>query len=182
MFRAGVLALALTACRSEPSTAVDLASAMPEHWIGAKVAVRGPDAAKATLIRFWTDHCPHCRATLPAIAALREEFHERGLETIAIYHTRRAYPPPVAEIEAVAHGLGYEGPLAADLDWTTLTAAGLGERTGRMTSATFLLDRDGKVRFMHPGPEFHPSADPEHLSCEQAFVSLRACVQELLGE
>jgi len=182
VFRAGVLALALAACRSEPRTLGNPASAMPEHWIGPKVEVRGPTAAKATLIRFWTDGCPHCRVSLPAIAALREEFHERGLETIAIYHTRQPRPPDPAEVEAIARGLGYAGPLAADLDWRTLSAAGLGDRTRKMTSATFLLDHDGKVRFTHPGPEIHPSSDPDHLTCQGAFESLRSCVQELLGE
>ena len=182
MLRAGLLVLALVACRSEPRRSDDLASAMPKHWIGPKVEVRGPNAAKATLIRFWTDRCPHCRVSLPAIAALRDEFHEQGLETIAIYHTRRPRPPQAAEIEAIAHGLGYDGPIAADLDWATLSAAGLGDRTRKMTSATFLLDHDGKVRFMHPGPEIHLSSDPEHLVCEQAFGRLRSCVQAVLDE
>jgi thiol-disulfide isomerase/thioredoxin len=142
--------------------------------------MQGTDTAKATLVRFWTDHCPHCRLSLPAIEALRREFHDRGLETIAIYHTRAPHLPSPKEVETAARAMGYEGPVAMDLQWKALSAVGLGERQGRTTSATFLFDQEGSLRFRHPGPEIHESGDPLHRSCQQDFEALHRSIEAVL--
>jgi thiol-disulfide isomerase/thioredoxin len=177
-----LFALALLICRSQPQTTVEptMEALAPIRWIDHAVPLVGPGRPKATLVRFWTDGCPHCRLSLPAIAALRREFHDEGLETIAVYHARGPHPLSPSAIEAAARELGYEGPLAQDPEWKALSALGLGERTGRMTSASFLFDHEGKVRFAHPGPELHPSTEAEHRTCDQAFARLRAGVRDLL--
>ena len=43
---------------------------------------------KVTLYRWWTDACPFCEASLPAIEQLRTRYEPRGLRVIAVYHPK----------------------------------------------------------------------------------------------
>ncbi|UCF68493.1 MAG: redoxin domain-containing protein, partial [Acidobacteriota bacterium] len=38
------------------------------------------------LIRWWTDTCPYCEASLPALEKLRQRYADRGLVVVGIYH------------------------------------------------------------------------------------------------
>ena len=38
------------------------------------------------------------------------------------------------------------------------------------------------VRFVHPGPEFHPSTDADHALCNSDFSDLRLAIEQLLVE
>ncbi len=157
-------------------------------WLDEPLAFSGPAAAPATLIRFWTDDCPYCEASLPALEKLREEFGSRGLATLAIYHPKPPRRVPAAQIRTAALTLGYHGPLAADLEWKALERIWLSGRSkSSATSASFLLDRAGRIRFIHPGPLFHPSEEDHDLSipAEEAgrdFDELRAAITALLAE
>src|SRR3712207_6168809 len=45
-------------------------------------------SGKVTLYRWWTNGCPHCERTLPAVEALRKEFEPKGLRVVAVYHPK----------------------------------------------------------------------------------------------
>ena len=47
---------------------------------------------------------------------------------------------------------------------------------------SFLVDASGVIRFCHPGPELHPSDDPEHSTCADDFRLLEAAVVAVLQE
>lgn len=49
---------------------------------------------RVTLYRWWTDTCPFCARTLPAIEKLRQEFEPQGLKVVAVYH-----PKPPREVK-----------------------------------------------------------------------------------
>ncbi len=139
-------------------------------------------AIKATLVRFWTDTCPFCAASLPALESLRQEFAARGLSTLGVYHPK---PPRAVSDEHVlsaAQRLGYAGPLAVDDHWKSLKAMWIDGGSQRATSVSFLLDASGVVRFVHPGPEFHPSDDPDHSACDADYEALRSAILALLNE
>ena len=109
---------------------------------------------KVTLIRWWTDTCPYCIASLPALASLDKEYGRRGFQTIGVYHPK---PPGRVDRESVikkAARLDYTGRLATDMDWKVLRKNYLRHHPGWPTSASFLLDNKGRVRFVHPGPVF----------------------------
>jgi len=111
---------------------------------------------------------------------MRTELGVRGLQVVAVYHPK---PPRAVDEETVAAAAterGYHGPLAIDADWASLRAIWLDTGRRAATSASFLLDGDGVVRFVHPGPEFHPSDDPEHASCDRDDHDLRRAVIHLL--
>ena len=45
-------------------------------------------AGSVTLYRWWTDTCPYCAATLPAIEILRAKYQSLGLKVVGVYHTK----------------------------------------------------------------------------------------------
>lgn len=190
-------ALALAACtlgevqpaprddesRRAPSLAADplggeLIPLLPQRSVGAAPTFDGHVA----LVRWWTDGCPFCERSLPALEALRARHAARGLIGIAVYHPK----PPRAladdEVAAMARELDWNGFVLVDEDWSALRAAWLDAAERAATSVTFLLDRAGRVRFVHPGPELHPSDDALHADCARDFRALEAAVDALLTE
>jgi len=150
---------------------------------------RGLDASgnapRVTLYRWWTDKCPFCVASLPAIEELRLAFADRGLETIAVFHPKppiRSGEIPLASIREAAAARGYHGRVATDLDWNLLRELWLDSGTRRATSASFLCDQNGIVRFVHPGPELHRSADTQHELCDADYRALEQAIETLLAE
>lgn len=142
-------------------------------------------APRATLHRWWTDRCPYCVASLPAIEELRLAFADRGLETIAVFHPKPPMRPgevPLETIREVAAARGYHGRVASDLDWSLLRALWLDTGSRGATSASFLSDADGVVRFVHPGPELHRSTDPDHELCNADFGALEQAIEALLSQ
>jgi len=156
-----------------------------ERFVGERVRLTGPDAARATLVRFWTDGCPFCEASLPALEELRAELGPRGLATLAVYHPKPPRSVAEDEVVAAARERGYHGPLAIDADWSALDRFWLRDRDRGATSASLLLDREGVVRFVHPGPVFHPADSaagdfgPEAVA---GWRALRTAVEALLDE
>jgi len=148
-------------------------TSLPERWLGERVHISGESAAKATLVRFWTDTCPYCARSLPMIETLRERFGSEGFEAIGVYHPKPARDVADAEVAAAAARLGFTGPVAIDADWSSLRSIWLDDARGsrRATSASFLVDAQGVVRFVHPGPEF-VGDDLEHV--ERAIRELLA--------
>jgi len=142
-------------------------------------------APRVTLYRWWTDKCPFCVASLPAIEELRLAFADRGLETIAVFHPK---PPiasgeiPLASIREAAAARGYHGRVASDLDWKLLDELWLSTGSRSATSASFLCDQSGTVRFVHPGPELHRSDEAQHALCDADFRALEQAIEILLAE
>ena len=154
-----------------------------ERWIGARVPLSGAGAARATLLRWWTDTCPSCEASLPAVEELRTRYASRGLATVAVYHPKPPRFESDAAVRAAAAERGYHGPLAVDGDWSALARFWLdtGDRTA--TSASFLVDATGAIRFVHPGPEFHQvegETDADHATCASDFRDLERAIEALL--
>jgi thiol-disulfide isomerase/thioredoxin len=135
-----------------------------------------------TLYRWWTDTCPYCAATLPAIEKLRTKYAAQGLKVVAVYH-----PKPPREVKddvvlAAAARIGYAGPIAIDADWSQLRKAWLTPGRRAATSVTFLVDRKGIIRFVHPGVEFFPSDKPEAAQENKDFELIDKAIAALLAE
>ena len=131
-----------------------------ERWI--RTAPLSLDAlrGKVVLVRWWTDGCHYCAATLPALEGLRQHHARDGLVVIGAYHPKPPRTMSDRTITSVANKLGFSGPIAVDLDWSTLERYWLGGHPERTwTSVSFLIDRDGIIRWFHGGGEYHPSMD-----------------------
>ena len=150
-----------------------------DAWIGEPLPLAREHGA--TLVRWWTDGCPFCEASLPAVDELRREFEGRGLVVIAAYHNKSAIALTPLEIEEGARARGYDGRIALDRDWHALDVA-WPAKWRSATSVTLLLDAHGVVRFAHPGPEFHRSTDAAHAECASDFADLERAVALVLAE
>jgi len=90
---------------------------------------------------FWASWCPPCVTSLPLLDELRTEFGDRGFRVVAVNVDRDA---DKARAFLAKRPVGYRS--ASDPD------GALPERFGLSTMPTsYLIDRDGVVRHVHPG-------------------------------
>jgi hypothetical protein len=144
----------------EPTTASDLA------------------ANGLTLLRWWTVQCPFCRDSLPDLAELPARFARRGLTVVGVFHPKTQQVPTDDAVVAYARGLGFAGPIAADDRWQVLEDLRTRGALDAATSISVLIDEDGTVRWVHPGPRLHRSEDPRFAAADRSFREL----EQLLAE
>ena len=191
------LGAALSLLAAAPSTAgVETASRAPDEPIGHPAPawsferwVRGGPLSletlrgKVVLVRWWTDGCPYCESTLPALEKLEARYAQRGLVVIGAYHPKPPREVSDRQILAVAKKLGFTGPIALDGEWSTLERYWLGGHPERgWTSVSFLIDREGVIRWLHGGGEYHPSSDPRHATCDLEYRGLEQALRAALDE
>jgi polyhydroxybutyrate depolymerase len=137
---------------------------------GATDALRGlPEfgGRPFTLLRWWTNECPHCVGSVPALAKLEDKYRARGLRMVAVYHPKGADLPDEGA-RAYAARLGFRGAIAFDDRWTKYRD--LRDRGGltAATSISVVVDSSGTIRWVHPGPRIEAgSAD---LAALDAFL------------
>src|SRR5262245_25470496 len=157
-------------------------------------ALRG----KVVLVRWWTDGCHYCAATLPVLEELRERHARDGLVVIGAYHPKPPREVKDRTILSYAKKLGFDGPIAVDPEWITLGRYWLdGHPERTWTSVSFLIDRAGVIRWVHGGGEYHPSPDGRklrdhdafsdrsqlgHALCDVAYRELERVLSEVLAE
>lgn len=137
---------------------------------------------KVTLLRWWTNTCPYCTRSLLAITALSRQFARRGFQTAAVYHPKPLRQVSDSQILREAQKREYHGFVAADMDWGVLERIYHLKHPTTPTSVSFILDRAGKVRYVHPGPVFHPSDDPGDASANRDYEEIKAVIEKLLSE
>ena len=139
-------------------------------------------AGKVTLVRWWTDTCPSCAMSLPAIERQRKEFAARGLQAVAVYHPKPPRDVAAHDVLQMAKAIGYTGWVATDLQWKTLQRVYLGTDERPSTSVCFLLDGKGVIRYVHPGPAFGPTDDPEEFQLNQDYLNITAAIEAMVSE
>ncbi len=130
---------------------------------------------KVVLVRWWTaPDCSYCRVTAPALNEFYSRYHEHGLEVVGFYHHKSAAPLNVEQVRRYVEDFGFKFPVAIDPDWQTLKQWWL-DRGGRgWTSVSFLLDRQGRIRHIHPGGQY--------VKGDKDYVVMQAKIEELLAE
>ena len=148
------------------------------------IGTKAPELAageRVTYVRFFTDTCPYCAASMPAIQGLHEAYPD--LAVTGFYHPKPLGAKRSREsVEKLIDDWGVKFPIDLDTEWKTLKATWLDAEPRSATSVSFLIDRAGVIRWIHPGPELHPSDDPEHAECDRQFKALEAAVKTLLDE
>jgi peroxiredoxin len=147
-----------------------------EYWTNSPPIALVGLRDSVVLVRWWTAECPYCSESAPALRAFDREYGPRGLKVIGIYHHKGAGAFEPSVYRETARTYGFTFPLAVDLDWRTLDswmrdAKGNKVDTG-FTSVTFLLDREGVVRHVHPGGQY--------VEGDAAHAELRAAIERLL--
>jgi thiol-disulfide isomerase/thioredoxin len=153
-----------------------------DRWIRSEPLSLEGLRGKVVLVRWWTEGCHYCANTLPELEALRRRHAREGLVVIGAFH-----PKPIREVSdrhilSVANELGFGGPIAVDGHWSTLARYWLdGHPDRNWTSISFLIGRDGVVRWVHGGGEYHPSTDPRHRRCDVQYRELEAALRQTLA-
>lgn len=130
---------------------------------------------KVVLIRWWTaPACPYCKASAPALRHLDKEYKSAGLQVIGLYHHKASDPLKVDSVKKYAEDLGFEFPVGIDANWTTLNLWWLNRGEAKFTSVSFLLDKKGVVRHIHPGGEL--------VQGTKDYEQLRRKIEALLAE
>ena len=151
------------------------------RWIGAPLSLEGL-RGKAVLLRWWTEGCHFCAATLPELESLRRA-HAGDLVVIGVFHPKPPREVSDRKIAALAKRLGFSGHIAVDREWTTLDRYWLAQRPERSwTSVSFLVDRKGLIRWVHGGGEYHRTDDPAHARCAIQYRELERTLAEVLAE
>jgi peroxiredoxin len=121
-------------------------------WLGSTPLRLAELRGKVVLVRWFTSpSCPHCSASAKALNHLDEKFRSRGLVVLGFYHHKSDAPLRDAMVADYARGYGFRFPVAIDDDWRTLRRWWLDARERDYTSVSFLIDKQGVVRHVHPG-------------------------------
>lgn len=145
-------------------------------WINSEPRTTASLRGRVVLVRwFMSSECPYCSATAPSLVSLDEQYRDKGLTVVGMYHHKSESPLVAADVEKLVQDhYGFRFPVAIDDDWKTLKRWWLDDHPDSWTSMSFLLDKRGTVRFVHLGGEYAPgSAD---------LAQMRAWIDQLLVE
>lgn len=107
---------------------------------------------RVILVRWFTaTDCPYCTATAPALNKLHEEFGGHGLVVVGMYHHKSPEPLDVKKVRGWVGDYKFTFPVAVNRDWRTLRRWWLNGSKRDFTSASFLIDKKGTIRRVHPG-------------------------------
>jgi peroxiredoxin len=149
-----------------------------ERWLNSSPRKLADVRGKVVLVRWWTSGCPFCSTSAPALRAFHRDYAPRGLEVIGMYHHKEDTPFDPRVYQDTARKYEFTFPLAFDTDWRTLESW-MRDAQGRAvdsgwTSVTFVLDKRGVVRHVHPGGQY--------VDGDAAHAELVAVVERLLAE
>jgi len=137
---------------------------------------------KVVLVRWWTaPGCSYCAASAPALNGFVDEFGSKGLVVIGLYHHKSNDSLTQDFVEEQVHSLGLRFPIGIDNDWNNLQRWWLNGGNRDWTSVSFLLDRNGFIRYIHPGGAYSTEATESYPSAQADYRTLRAHIERLLG-
>jgi len=153
-----------------------------DHWLHSRPLEMDALRGKVVLVRWWTEGCPFCAATAPALRALDRKYGPRGLQVIGIFHPKPPGDWHVERMRDASERLGFTFPVALDAEWTALRRWWPEPETRGWTSVSFVVDKKGIIRYVHPGGEFHESGEESHARCDRDYRDIDRMIGRLLGE
>lgn len=145
------------------------------EWIGSRPIAWSALRGKVVLVRWFTSaECPYCHATAPALNRFHRDYAARGLVVIGMYHHKRPEPLTLDAVSATVREYGFTFPVGVDREWRTLNRWWLDGHKRDFTSVSFLIDRRGIIRLVHPGGSLEVG--------KPDFVAVQANVERLLAE
>ena len=158
-----------------------------DGWLNSEPLSLEELRGRVVLVRWWTETCPFCASSAPALRALDAQYSPRGLTVIGVYHPKadRDGPLDVARVERAVAARQLDFPIAIDWDWRngTLKNWWLTGPDRPATSVTFLLDKSGVIQYIHPGMEYHdPNGSEGHAMCAADMIGIRSEIERLLAQ
>ncbi len=96
------------------------------------------------VVQFWTFSCINCKNTLDNLRGLYQAFEPQGLEIIGVHAPEFAFEEDPAAVAEAAIEQNVIWPIALDTNKTNFRSWQPGRR---FWPRTFVLDRDGNIRF-----------------------------------
>ncbi|PYV39888.1 MAG: hypothetical protein DMG06_21845 [Acidobacteria bacterium] len=154
-----------------------------QTWVNSKPLRLSELRGRVVLLRFFMEStCPMCSATAPSLNYFYSKYKARRLLVVGMY-TPKPCPAnhPVSQVRKYVEDYKFEFPVALDNDWKTLHTFWLDRVTNpAFTSASFLIDKKGTIRFVHPGGEF--SATGTNKASQEDFAEMEKMIEKLLEE
>jgi len=145
------------------------------EWIGSPPLELSALRGKVVLVRwFMSTDCPYCAASAPALNQLHADYARRGLVVIGMYHHKRPEALTREAVRGWVREFGFRFPVAIDRDWKTLHRWWLDGKKRAFTSVSFLIDRHGIIRHIHPGGRLALG--------ERDYATMRSKTDALLAE
>lgn len=149
------------------------------NWMNSDALKLGDLKGKVVLVRWWFGPgCPFCKATAPALNEFHSRNKDQGLVVIGFYHHKANTPLSPARVQRTAKDYQFEFPIAIDeakdSGWRTLNRWWLNDDKRRWTSVSFLIDRQGVIRHVHPGGQY--------VKGDKAYEAMKAKIEELVKE
>lgn len=154
-----------------------------KNWLNSKPLDISDLQGKVALLRWWTEGCPYCAATAPALISLQHTYTSHGLQVIGIFHPKLPGKWAMEEVRRAVEEKHFTFPVAVDGDWTALNRWWL-TRHRDFTSVSFLLDQEGIIRYIHRGGEFHEGQQGgmrTHEACNRDMHLIQGEIAKLLN-
>lgn len=115
-------------------------------WINSRPQTIAGLKGKVVLVDFWTYSCINCIRTQPYLKQWYERYHDSGLEIIGVHAPEFSFEKNPDNVRQAVKDAGLPYPIAMDNDLKTWAAY-----DNHYWPATYLIDREGKVRRVHSG-------------------------------
>lgn len=136
---------------SESAAAPELAAG---EWINSEPLKLKDLRGRVVLIEFWTFGCINCRNTLPFVKSWADRYRDKGLTVIGVHSPEFDEERSVEHLRREVTSLGIRYPVVTDNDYQTWSAYHV-----EAWPTTFLLDKQGQIRWMHVGEGGYDEAE-----------------------
>ncbi len=136
---------------SESATAPEFATG---EWINSQPLTLKNLRGRVVLIEFWTFGCINCRNTLPFVQSWADRYREKGLTVIGVHSPEFDEERAVENLRRAVTSLGIRYAVVTDNDYQTWSAYHV-----EAWPTTFLLDKQGRIRWMHQGEGGYDEAE-----------------------
>lgn len=120
-----------------------------DGWLQSPVETLEELRGKVVVVEFWTFGCYNCKNRIPYTQEMYAEYRDQGLEIVGIHSPEFKYEEDVDNIKKALVDLGVTWPVVLDTRRRTFWEWQAGGTA--YWPRTYVLDREGRVRFDHIG-------------------------------